>query len=212
MYKLNGNRIFLQERERSAAKNSRGINLEMEAMKEGFFACVVSCVICFSAVSACAQEKEVLGWQEKARIFPGELVIHAKLDTGADFSSLDATDIVEFKKDDKQTFVRFTITNRYGKHETLERPLRRIALIKRAEGKTQKRAVVLLGICVGTSYMEEEVNLINRSKFSNQMLIGRSFLAGKAMIDPAVTYTVEPNCQGILPPETKARKKQGEKK
>jgi hypothetical protein len=144
-----------------------------------------------------AQEKEVLGWQEKVRIYPGDLVLHAKLDSGADFSSLDAADIAQFEKNGDK-WVRFTVANRYGKETKVERPVRRTALIKRQEGKTQKRSVILLGLCVGTSYMEEEVNLISRTKFSNQILIGRSFLAGKVIVDPAMTYTTEPNCQ--VPP------------
>jgi hypothetical protein len=175
-----------------------------------FLGAVISCLF-FINFAAHAQEKEVLGWQEKARIYPSDLILHAKLDSGADFSSLDASDVAQFEKG-KDHWVRFSLANRYGKQTTLERPIRRFALIKRQDQKTQKRPVILLGICVGTSYMEEEVNLINRSKFSNQMLIGRSFLAGKVLVDPAVTYTTEPDCKGIstAKQETKEKKPQAE--
>ena len=146
--------------------------------------------------SAPAQEKEVLGWNEKVRIFPGDVLIHAKLDSGADYSSLDAGDIEQFKKGDK-TWVRFSVTNRYGKKIQLERPVHRTAIIKKRSGKVEKRLVVLLGLCLGTNFMQEEVNLIDRTNFSLQMLVGRSFLAGKALIDSAVTYTTEPSCKEV---------------
>jgi hypothetical protein len=74
--------------------------------------------------------------------------------------------------------------------------VRRSAFIKRHAGKSVERAVVRLGLCLGSHYMEEEVSLVAREKFSHQMLVGRSFLAGNVLVDSAVNYTVEPNCQG----------------
>ncbi len=142
---------------------------------------------------------------EKVRIFPEDIIIHAKLDTGADYSSLNAEDIVEFEKD-KSKWVRFTVRNRFGAQVRLERPIKRIARIKQHLG-VQKRQVIRLGVCIGSSYMEEEVNLVNRSKFTAQMLVGRSFLAGMVIVDPSLTYTSEPSCQ--LPA---AKKKEEDKK
>lgn len=37
-----------------------------------------------------ARATEILGWMEEARIYPGGVVLHAKLDTGADHPSQDA--------------------------------------------------------------------------------------------------------------------------
>jgi hypothetical protein len=76
----------------------------------------------------------------------------------------------------------------------VEKQVRRTALIKRHGGKNQRRAVIRLGICLGSTYMEEDVNLTDRTHFDYQMLVGRSFLAGNAIIDPSLTYTTEPNC------------------
>ncbi len=143
-----------------------------------------------------AQTKIVLGWAEKVKIYPTDTVIHAKLDTGSDYSSLNASDIEEFNKE-KQKWVRFTLLNRYGHRVVLEREIKRFAMIKRHGTKNQRRAVIRLGICAGTTYMEEDVNLVDRSKFEYQMLVGRSFLAGVATIDPAVTFTSEPDCKEV---------------
>jgi hypothetical protein len=152
-----------------------------------------------------AEGKLNVGWLEKIMIRPGNIFMHAKMDTGADYSSLNATHIEEFIKDVenpkekdgekiKQKWVRFDLKNKYGQKVTLEVPVRRVAIIKRHGMKSQRRPVVRLGLCIGKSFLEEDVNLVDRSQFEHQMLIGRSFLAGVATIDPSVTYTVQPEC------------------
>lgn len=152
-------------------------------------------VLCTVSGALYAQEKESVGWQEKVRIYPANIVVHCKIDTGADYSSLNASKIEQIQKDGKD-WIRFEITNRYGNKATIERELVRTALIKRHGSKPDKRPVIRLGICIGTKYMEADVNLVNRSNFETQMLIGRSFLAGNIVVDPAMTFTVEPSCKG----------------
>ncbi|MBX7137258.1 MAG: RimK/LysX family protein [Oligoflexia bacterium] len=152
-------------------------------------------ILWLAAATLFAQEKESVGWQEKVRIYPANIVVHCKIDTGADYSSLNASNIEEIEKSGKQ-WIRFEITNRYGNKATIERELVRTALIKRHGSKPDKRPVIRLGICIGTKYMEADVNLVNRSNFETQMLIGRSFLAGNVVVDPAMTFTAEPACKG----------------
>ena len=153
-----------------------------------------------------AQEKEVVGYLEKVRIYPEDVLIHVKLDTGADISSLNAEDIVEYTKKG-QKWVKFTVRNRYGEQIRLDREIKRITHIKQHDGKSQKRYVVRLAICLGTAYMEEEVSLVNRSQFSSQMLVGRSYQAGNVVVDAAQTYLTEPSCQSFI-----ARKEEKESK
>jgi hypothetical protein len=141
-----------------------------------------------------AEDKEVVGWVEKIKIFPSQLVLQAKLDTGADYSSLSASDIQEFEKNGER-WVKFSLKNRYGETKEINEKVRRTALIKRHAGKSpQKRPVIRLAICLGTHYMETDVNLIDRSNFDYQLLIGRDFLAGNVLIDPSSTYMIEPAC------------------
>ena len=54
------------------------------------------------ALPAAAGEKKVVGWIEKVRIYPGNFVVHAKLDSGAEYSSLDAANLTEFDRDGKR--------------------------------------------------------------------------------------------------------------
>jgi hypothetical protein len=141
-----------------------------------------------------AGELKIVGWIEKVRLYPGNFLVHAKLDSGAEYSSLDAKNLKEFQRDGRR-WLRFDLTNRYGEKITLERPLLREATIKRHFLRSQKRPVVKLGVCLGNIYKETEVNLVDRSGFQYRMLIGRKFMEGTFAIDPAARFTAEPACQ-----------------
>jgi hypothetical protein len=55
--------------------------------------------------------------------------------------------------------------------------------------------VVKMQLCLGTSKLETDVNLVDRSNFSYPLLVGRGYLAGTAVLDPSVSYTVPPSCE-----------------
>ena len=139
------------------------------------------------------KEKQIVGWVEHVTILPENLKIKAKLDTGARNSSLNAINMAEFKRDE-DTYVRFDLTNWKGRTETIEAKVIRIAKIKKHNSAPQLRPVIRIGICLKKIYKEVEVNLVNRSNFKYQMLIGRSFLKGDFVIDSSRTYTVKTDC------------------
>lgn len=139
-------------------------------------------------------EKGIFGWIEKVRIAPGGILLHAKLDSGADHSSLSASNITEFTREGKD-WVRFDIRNRKGETHTIELRSRRLAKIKRVEGNTQMRPVVRMGLCLGNRFLKVDVNLADRSNFAYPMLIGRNFLAPHVLLDASKSYTVEPRCE-----------------
>ncbi len=146
------------------------------------------------ASESIAQTKRTFGWVEKVRLMPDGVVVHAKLDTGADSSSLHAQNIAKFKEGDTE-WVKFEIVNRYGERMTIKKEIHRIAMVKRHKGKTQYRKVVRMGICLGNLYQLTDVNLVDRRNFAYQLLVGRDFLAGSAIIDPAISYSAEPDCE-----------------
>jgi hypothetical protein len=156
-----------------------------------FFSTITLVALLSLTASVCA--KQEVGLVESVRIDPGGLVVHAKIDTGADNSSIHATDVARFKRRG-QSWVRFRIVNSEGKGETLEREVVRVARIKRPTGKSQKRRVVMLGVCLGNTYREAQVTLVDRSRFRYRMIIGRSFLLDDFLVDPSKKYTVRPEC------------------
>jgi len=146
--------------------------------------------------TAVAEAKQVVGWVEKVRIYPGDLLIQAKLDTGAKTSSLNC-DCMNFFERNGVEWVRFSLTNDEGATVSLEREIYRNSQIKRHFGENQERPVVKLGVCLGNAYQEVEVNLVDRGGLNYQMLIGRTALEGRFVIDPAATYTTKPRCEGV---------------
>lgn len=138
------------------------------------------------------RQMDILGWIETVQLKSAGFAVDAKLDTGADNSSLNAPDIEEFEKDG-DTWVRFNVTNGEDEEATFEKPLHRTARIRSASG-TSERPVVKMAICLGDTLREVEVNLADRSGLSYQMLIGRSFMKDYILVDSGSRHTAEPNC------------------
>ena len=171
----------------------------MKNLKQTAIAVFVLLLILF-AVSGFAEnappsnDLRVAGWVEYTSLFPGNLKIKAKLDTGARHSSLNAKHIEAFERDGA-TWVRFELKNWKGRMESFEAAVIRMATIKQHDAESARRPVIRLGICLGNVYKEVEVNLEDRSKFNYQLLIGRSYLKNSFLVDASATFTLKPNCQ-----------------
>ncbi len=146
---------------------------------------------------------KILGWLESAVLIDPGIEIEAKLDTGAETSSLDARIIKKFKKGGKR-WVRFAVTDRVSGEEfvLVRRRVRTIGVIQH-DGTTQVRPVVKLEICVGGEVLKTEVSLIDRTEFNYPLLLGRSALASFALVDPNNTHLGDPGCRAPKEPEGK---------
>ena len=154
--------------------------------------------LCGQITSAEARDKMELGWLERVRLQPWDIVLKAKLDTGAKTAAIHATDIERFDKDGKQ-WVRFKLwlNHRDPGSETItvEKPLARDVTIKlRGTDKNDARPSVKLEFCLGSKRFQALFTLVNRKKFNYPVLLGRRFLADLATIDPAARYNMDPTC------------------
>ena len=139
-------------------------------------------------------ELQIFGWVEKVKLLDGDLAVDALLDTGAQNSSLDATNIRRFRRGG-QRFVRFTVTDPGTEDRlTLEKPLVRNVRIIRHDGNHQRRPVIELPVCLGGKLREVEVNLIDRSQLTYPMLLGRSALKDFALVDSGQRFLHPPSC------------------
>lgn len=141
-----------------------------------------------------ADTPTVAGWIEPVTFLDYGIVIEAKLDTGADSSSLGVTDLDRFKRNGK-TWYRFTVRGEGGKTVTIEQQTTRIARIRRAEVDDTFRPVVRLKICLAGQVAETDFTLTNRSERRNAVLIGRSFLASRVLVDSGRIH-IAPKCGG----------------
>jgi hypothetical protein len=145
------------------------------------------------AATTIASELVTAGWIEKAKLYPQDITLHAKLDTGAKTTSINTVDAEYFERDGKNR-VRFSITNRDNESAVIEAPVVRQATIKRHFGKEQTRPVIELDLCIGKVRKKAEVNLVDRSGLNYQLLVGRNFLKGSFAIDSGSTYTLPLDC------------------
>ncbi|GJL52500.1 ATP-dependent zinc protease family protein [Candidatus Nitrospira salsa] len=138
--------------------------------------------------------KLIVGWIEKVQILPENILLHAKVDTGADTSSLNVSDLSDIVRDSER-WVKFTVTTKEGQSVNLKKPVHRYVKIKRKGAHSQRRPVVKFDLCLGNIYKKNvQVNLADRKNFKFNMLVGRNFLKRTAVVDSSETYKHEPNC------------------
>ena len=138
-------------------------------------------------------KKQVVGWIEQVKVFPGEFTMQAKLDAGFSKSSIHAENVKKVRKG-KKLFANFELTDRFGTTGKLSREVIRSEKVKDAEGKTKEEHVVMLGMCLGSRYFEDEVRLTSKTREAYDMKIGRQALEGNVLIDPASKSITSPDC------------------
>ncbi|MCU0990657.1 MAG: RimK/LysX family protein [Xanthomonadales bacterium] len=141
------------------------------------------------------RELIILGWAENVVLTDPGFRLRAKLDTGAETSSLDARIIKKFRQGGKR-WVRFAITNpKTGEEHVLVRQRVRTIGVVQHEGINQVRPTVVLQMCVADRLLDVEVSLVDRSEFTYRLLLGRSALEPFALIDPSATFLSRPRCK-----------------
>ncbi|AJE14567.1 ATP-dependent zinc protease [Stutzerimonas balearica] len=138
-----------------------------------------------------------LGWVERGLVYPEQVMVKFKLDTGALTSSLHAEDVEYFEKDG-QKWVRFDMDLEdieKGKlvKSRIERKLER-ELTVRGAGGTEDRPVVRMKVCIGDQLLNEQFSLNDRDDMNYPVLLGRRTLEKLGPVDSGKTFTVEPNC------------------
>lgn len=160
------------------------------------------CLICLLQTSLLlADNKAVIGWVEPVMILPETILLQAKIDTGADHSSINASKLEKFHRQGSE-WVRFQLNDRDGKLHLLEKPVLRNTLIKRRGIESQRRPVIRLGVCLHRQYRTIEVNLADRKSYNYKMLIGRSFLQGLFLVDSALMNRTSPECEAAPPQDS----------
>jgi hypothetical protein len=142
-----------------------------------------------------ARANQVIGWIEYIGIQPQGIVMEAKIDTGADNSSVHAEDVRIDETNGKQ-MVTFTLRNKKGEEITLHKPLMGYADIKRrGNAEPLRRPVVQMELCIGNEVSKVNVNLADRENFRYRMLVGRSYLKKGYVVDSNRKHTSEPGCK-----------------
>lgn len=169
--------------------------MTMVASVSGLALALLTCSVLLAPPAVAGNGKDVVGWVENVRLFPGDVEVKAKLDTGAKMSSLSCNCLRPFERDGEQ-WIGFQMETKEGKLASFERKIVGYIRIKRHFGRVQRRPVVKLGICLGNVYKVTRVNLVDRSGFRYNMLIGRDDMQGHFVVDPEETFQSKPRCKG----------------
>ena len=159
---------------------------------------VAGAFTCGVTSTAFAESTQTIGWIENVRIQPENVQLIAKIDTGADNSSVHAHDVEIYEKDGTK-MVKLAVVNKKGKRADFNLPLVRMTAIKRKGAESLMRPVVNMALCIGDTLKNVHLNLSNRENFKYRMLIGRSFLKGLYVVDSSRQYTIEPSCKDKTP-------------
>ena len=135
----------------------------------------------------------VVGWRELVEL--PELGLHAvpaKIDTGARTSSLHAVILDEYDRDG-QTFVRFAVDfERQHVRQVCEAVHVDWRGITSSNGDTQRRRIVKTPLKIGPVEFRAEISLADRSDMRFPMLIGRSSLRRRFVVDSGHSWLQTP--------------------
>ena len=139
------------------------------------------------------RELKVVGWRELVHL--PELGLHAipaKIDSGARTSSLHATILDEFERDG-ETFVRFAVDfDQPSVRQVCEAVHIDWRGVTSSNGETQSRRIIKTPLKIGRLTFRAEISLADRSDMRFPMLIGRSSLRRRFVVDSGHSWLQSP--------------------
>ncbi len=137
-----------------------------------------------------SNEQVTAGWSERVDLPEWGLKrVRAKLDTGARTSAID---VAQFEMIDDE-HVRFEVVYRVKptrQTKWIEAKCNRVTRVKPSHGEPQGRVVCLTTLQIGDQEFEAELGLVCRKGMLCRMLIGRSALAGRYLVDSSHKYII----------------------
>lgn len=132
-----------------------------------------------------------IGWREWVRLPElGLPWIKAKVDTGARTSCLHAFVVETFEKDNEQ-WVRFGIHPHQEDTDTevfCEARVIDERSVTDSGGHSEQRLVIETPITIGQQRWPIEITLTNRDNMKFRMLLGRTAMEGKIMVNPEESF------------------------
>ena len=133
----------------------------------------------------------MLGWREWVGLPELNIdQIKAKIDTGARSSALHAFAIEPYRKEG-QRWVMFAIHPKQ-KHSDIfiecHAPIKDRRIVSDSGGHKQRRYVIETQLILGQSVITAEITLTNRDSMLFRMLIGRTAMNNRFIIDPNSSY------------------------
>lgn len=135
----------------------------------------------------------IVGWRETLSLPSlGITKINAKVDTGARTSSLHAFKIEEFQQN-SELWVRFWLhpeQDNTAIEQICEAKVIDQRGVKNSGGQEQTRYVIQSDLTLGGQTWPIEITLANRDNMAYRMLLGRTAMHGRIMVDPEQSFLI----------------------
>lgn len=132
-----------------------------------------------------------VGWREWVSLPAlGVAAIKVKVDTGARTSALHAEEVECFRQRGRR-FVRFVVHPLQRRHDVLVRCQAEVTderLVSDSGGHKERRLVIVTPIQLGALEWQTEITLTDRDPMRFRMLLGRTALSGRFLVDPGASY------------------------
>jgi len=133
----------------------------------------------------------IVGAVEWATVEPGNIRMEARIDTGAESTSVHAEDIQLMEKDGKR-WVHFSLLNPDTDEKVpVELRLRKKIKVKQSDSEKQTRYMVEMWITLGKIRSLVEVTLSDRDHMEYPLLIGRNMLVDTMIVDVSARHTAK---------------------
>ena len=139
------------------------------------------------------RQKRVDGWKEHAALPDLKIKdVIAKMDTGANLASIDASEI-KYSTKSGVKHVNFKVMKRNNTVRKTSAPLAGFKRIKSSNGDVERRPYIKTTLLVDGIAKKIELTLTDRGPMDYTMLIGRKALGRRWVVNPSVSFLTKPN-------------------
>jgi len=147
------------------------------------YAVLALCSALLCAANAADSAKQIIGATEIVEIEPSKLRIKARVDTGAQTSSIHAEDIeIDAAGDARGKPIAFRLVNQQGQSSRVETHVAKQIVVRTSEG-SERRYAVPLTLTLRQHSKTVLVTLNDRSQMRYRLLLGRNWLRGDYIVD-----------------------------